>query len=457
MAQKTAAHAGKPRASENGAQPEKRTHVEDATAKWRLRAYRAWASVGACVVAGIVLYVCGVLWQAVATVALTAFIVLILHRFVARLQEKGVCRIGGVLIAYIAIVLVLGGVLVSLAPAIAKQASALAASLPGYIQQAQGFASTYLPQLANAVGIDGSQSALGQRISEMASKAVSMLLDQAPQMLQGAAGGIVDTAVGVGNTLLVVFISFICAAWILIDLPKLSVELRPLFGEKARRRMSVVASAFGTAVYGWMKSTLICAVITGVVSALAFWALGIPYSALLGLICGILYLVPYIGPFIAGLIVAAVALIASPLACILSIVANGVIGFVVGNIISPRLMQSSVNVHPAITLVAILVGGALGGAVGMLLSIPIAAALQGIFVTFYEARTGKKLGTPDGALFRTPVQAKMPHLHEHAHGHGGGGEGDGAEGGGDGNDGGRAGGEGFDARAVGRKGAEKRD
>jgi hypothetical protein len=73
-------------------------------------------------------------------------------------------------------------------------------------------------------------------------------------------------------------------------------------------------------------------------------------------------------------------------------------------------------VHPAITLVAILVGGALGGAVGMLLSIPIAAALQGIFVTFYEARTGKRLGTPDGALFRTPEQAKMPHLHGHPHG-----------------------------------------
>ncbi len=420
---------------------------DTAIAKWQLRAYKAWSIVGICAVAGIVLYVCGVLWQAVATVILTAFIVFLLHHLVAKLQQRGIPRAGGVLIAYIVIILVLCGVLVSLVPAIAEQARTFASSLPSYVQRIQDFIASYLPQLSDFLGSSGAtdaggagvESSLSSRFSSWASKLASLVGEQAPQLLQGVAGGLVGAAMGVGNGLLIVFIAFICAAWILIDLPTLSRELRPLFSEDVRRSLSVVSSAFGTAIYGWMKSTLICAAITGVVSALAFWALGIPYSALLGFICAILYLVPYIGPFVAGVIVAVVALIAGPLACVLSIVANGVIGFVVGNIISPRLMQSSVNVHPAITLVAILIGGALGGAVGMLLSIPIAAALQGIFVAFYEARSGKKLGTPDGALFRTPTQAKMPHLH---HGHeedGGGGRDAGKSGAGDGGeDGSRA-------------------
>ena len=392
-----------------------------AIAKWQLRAYKAWAVVGMCAVAGIVLYVCGVLWQAVATVILTAFIVFLLHHFVARLQKRGIPRAGGVLIAYIIILLVLCGVLVSLVPAIAEQARTFTGSLPEYMRRAQDFIAVYLPQFSDFLGASDAsamdvESTLAERFSAWTSKLASMMGEQAPQLLQGVAGGLVGAAMGVGNGLLVVFIAFICAAWILIDLPTLSCELRPLFGEDMRRKLGIVSSAFGTAIYGWMKSTIICAVITGVLSALAFWALGIPYSALLGLICAVLYLVPYIGPFIAGVITAVVALIAGLIPCVLSIVANGVIGFVVGNIISPRLMQSSVNVHPTITLVAILVGGALGGAVGMLLSIPIAAALQGIFVAFYEARTGKKLGTPDGALFRTPTQAKMPHIHGREHG-----------------------------------------
>ena len=48
-----------------------------------------------------------------------------------------------------------------------------------------------------------------------------------------------------------------------------------------------------------------------------------------------------------------------------------VINNVIGNIISPKLMKSSVNVYPALILVAILVGSALGGIPGMLLSIPV--------------------------------------------------------------------------------------
>ncbi len=395
-----------------------KTPRDTALAKWQLRAYKAWAVVGICAVAGIVLYVCGMLWQAVATVILTALIVFLLHHFVARLQKRGIPRAAGVLISYIIILLVLCGVLVSLVPAIAEQARTFAGNLPNYMKSAQDFVVVYLPQFSDFLNVSDlsaidAESTISERLSAWAAKLASMMGERAPQLLQGVAGGLVGAAMGVGNGLLVVFIAFICAAWILIDLPVLSRELRPLFGEDMRRRLGIVSSAFGTAIYGWMKSTLICAVITGVVSALAFWALGIPYSALLGLICAVLYLVPYIGPFIAGVITAVVALIAGPIPCVLSIVANGVIGFVVGNIISPRLMQSSVNVHPTITLVAILVGGALGGAVGMLLSIPIAAALQGIFVAFYEARTGKKLGTPDGALFRTPTQAKMPHIHGH--------------------------------------------
>ena len=93
---------------------------------------------------------------------------------------------------------------------------------------------------------------------------------------------------------------------------------------------------------------------------------------------------------------------------------NVIITNVVGNIISPKLMKSSVNVHPALILIAILIailiGGALGGVAGMLLSIPIIATLQGVFVTYYEARTGKNIATEDGALFQKQTVATLPTL-----------------------------------------------
>ena len=105
-------------------------------------------------------------------------------------------------------------------------------------------------------------------------------------------------------------------------------------------------------------------------------------------------------------IVAIIALFVSPLVCIISIVVNMVINNVIGNIISPKLMKSSVNVYPALILVAILVGSALGGIPGMLLSIPVIGALQGIFIAYYELITGKKIATEDGVLFQLPKPKK---------------------------------------------------
>ena len=83
-----------------------------------------------------------------------------------------------------------------------------------------------------------------------------------------------------------------------------------------------------------------------------------------------------------------------------------VINNVIGNIVSPKLMKSSVNVYPALILVAILIGSALGGIPGMLLSIPVIGALQGIFIAYYELITGKKIATEDGVLFQLPKPKK---------------------------------------------------
>ena len=62
-------------------------------------------------------------------------------------------------------------------------------------------------------------------------------------------------------------------------------------------------------------------------------------------------------------------------------------------------MQSAVKIHPALSLVGIVAGGALGGAVGMVLAVPLTAAIKGLFVYYFESRTSRQLVSPDGAFF----------------------------------------------------------
>ena len=370
---------------------------ETVEAKWRLRAFRAWAIVGVCIIIGILLYIAGIIWQAVAVLIVTALLVFLLHGFVNRLERHGIPRWGGTTIAFLLIIAVIIACFMVLIPAVVSQLTSFTQQLPRYLAQIQDFVTK---------ASSSTQLLDGESINALLTQAATFVRQQAGALASGLANGVMGGIVSVGNIILITFISFICSFWILLDLPVLSREVRGLVDDKYQDDIDVVTNAFGTAVYGWAKSTLLCALITGVASWLCFLILGIPYSVVLGFLCGILYFVPYIGPMVSCAIVAIIALFVSPLVCIISIVVNMVINNVIGNIVSPKLMKSSVNVYPALILIAILVGSALGGIPGMLLSIPVIGALQGIFIAYFELITGKKIATEDGALFQLPKPKK---------------------------------------------------
>ena len=252
-------------------------------AKWRLRAYRTWSIVGICIIIGIILYIAGIIWQAVAVLIVTALLVFLLHGFVNRLERHGIPRWGGTTIAFLLIIAVIIACFMVLIPAVVSQLTSFTQQLPKYLAQIQDFVTK---------ASSSTQLLDGESINALLTQAVSFIRQQAGALASGLANGVMGGIVSVGNVILVTFISFICSFWILLDLPVLSREVRGLVDDKYQDDIDVVTNAFGTAVYGWAKSTLLCALITGVASWLCFLILGIPYSVVLGFLCGILYFVP---------------------------------------------------------------------------------------------------------------------------------------------------------------------
>ena len=374
---------------------------QDTQATWRGRAYKVWTLIGVCILIAIVVRVCGIIWQAVAVVIVTALLVFLLHGVVNQLEARHVPRWAATTLCFVALIAIIAGCIVALIPAVVSQLASLANHLPGYVSQLQDFlaANDQIPWLDAGDVIDDALASFTSWFSERAGQIVSSL-----------AGGVIGSIIGIGNVLLIAFISLVCAFWILLDLPKLSHEVRALFPERLQDDIDVFADAFGNAVYGWAKSTLVCAVITGVASYVIYLALGIPYAAMLGLVCGVLYFIPYLGPIVSCIAVGIIALFVSPIACVVSVVLTIVLHNVIANIISPRLMKSSMSVHPVLILIAILVGSALGGVAGMLLSIPVIGALQGVFVTYFEAHTGKTIATEDGVLFHKKARTERSAL-----------------------------------------------
>jgi len=60
--------------------------------------------------------------------------------------------------------------------------------------------------------------------------------------------------------------------------------------------------------------------------------------------------------------------------------------FIDGNVINPRMLSSNVEVHPVLVIVALLAGGKVGGVVGMLVAVPVAALLKLQFEKYVEKR-----------------------------------------------------------------------
>lgn len=127
----------------------------------------------------------------------------------------------------------------------------------------------------------------------------------------------------------------------------------------------------------WMQGQLLLAVLVGVLLYLGLTILGVPYALLLAVIAGIFELIPVFGQFLAAIPAIAVAFTAGGVtAALLVAMWYIIVQFFESNLIYPLVVKKVVGVPPILVILAILIGGSLAGFLGVLLSVPIAAALQ---------------------------------------------------------------------------------
>jgi predicted PurR-regulated permease PerM len=109
--------------------------------------------------------------------------------------------------------------------------------------------------------------------------------------------------------------------------------------------------------------------------------IGVKYAILLGVITGILNLIPYIGILFAGILSILASLTGSPDLSIISgvIIVNSIVQLIDNNILTPMIVSSKVEINAFVSIIGIIIGGAVAGISGMFLAIPILAILKVIF------------------------------------------------------------------------------
>jgi len=164
-----------------------------------------------------------------------------------------------------------------------------------------------------------------------------------------------------------------------------------LLGQRLNRALSVFFSDADRAFAGYIRGQVIDALIMTLLVSVSLSVLGVRYGLIIGILTGLGNLIPYVGPFVAYGSTALVCILYGDYARLISaFIALFVIQTLDGNVINPRLLSSSIDIHPLLVIASLLVGGAVGGILGMLLAVPVGTLVKIQFERLLALREARR-------------------------------------------------------------------
>ena len=308
----------------------------------------------------LLVYLLYLVRQVVGLVAIAVFLAVSLGPAVDLLERVRVPRGAAILVVFLALfgLIFLVGLLI--VPPLVDQVRGLADDIPRYIQDARE---------NKTIREFDDKYDISEKLRDQA--------DTLPSRLGDAAGALRAVTVGV-FTALVQLITVLTITFFLLKDGGRAVAwgLRQLPRERARRYREIAESVYRSTA-GYVAGALSIATICGVSTFIALTALGVPFSAPLAVLMAFMALIPLVGATIGGVAVGVVTLFNDfPADTIIWAVFLIVYQQVENNVLQPQIYKRTVDLHPLLVIVAVLVGANLLGVLGALVAIPVAAALQ---------------------------------------------------------------------------------
>ena len=127
---------------------------------------------------------------------------------------------------------------------------------------------------------------------------------------------------------------------------------------------------------GWVKAQLLLGVLVGVLVFLGLTILGVKYALMLAVLAAIFEVIPIFGPVLAAIPAILIAFLQSPMLALAALILYVIVQQFENHLIYPTVMKKATGVPPLIIILAILVGGKLGGIFGILLAVPLTVILM---------------------------------------------------------------------------------
>jgi predicted PurR-regulated permease PerM len=241
----------------------------------------------------------------------------------------------------------------------------------------------------------------------------AFIIDAKTELVNSGKSSIGATLAVLGNALIILLLIPVYVFMILFYQPLLLDFIRRLFGDGNLDKVNRILGSSKIIIQKYLIGLLFEALIVAVLNSVGLLVIGIDYAIILGIIGAILNIIPYIGGIVAVALPMMVAIVtqSSPSSALLVLLAYLIIQFVDNNYVIPMVVASKVRINALVSIIVVLVGGALWGVAGMFLSIPLTAILKVIFDHIEELEPwGFLLGDtmPAIEIFRLKKRIKKP-------------------------------------------------
>jgi predicted PurR-regulated permease PerM len=295
-------------------------------------------------------------------------------RWLSRLMPRGLA----ILASFLLVVGIFVLAALFLVPLVVEQFAALVRAVPE-------IASTVGRHLSNALDSLQDRGLLPSDPQQLISRVRDDLVNAARSVagnVLGGAFGVITSTVSFAVTLFgVIFI----AAYLLVDVRRFEAAFLSAAPHGYRRDAKALWDAFGYSLSRYLGGLALVLAIQGAVSAVGLLLLGVPYALVLGAFVSATAIIPYLGAWLGAIPAVIVALTVSPTTALLTALLFLGIQQLEGNVLTPKIQGDSLRVHPVLVLLAVIIGGGLGGIVGVIVAVPSLAVGRVLF-DFFRVR-----------------------------------------------------------------------
>ncbi len=307
-------------------------------------------------------YVIDIVMLAFAAILLAVFL-----RGLADLLRKKINIGEGTAVLFVSVLLlvVLAGSIALLAPSVARQAGHLREELPRSVQN---------------IGQAISEFTWGKALMEQMPSPDELIESIKSSNFLASLGGFFSSTAGIVANF---FLTILLAIYLASE-PRVYINgLTKLFPIDKRPRVEAVIDEIGETLRWWLIGKIGSMIVIGLLTWIGLSIIGVPLALTLGLIAGLLSFIPNFGPIFSAIPAILLAFIESPFTAVYVIGLYIGVQLIESNLITPWIERQTVELPPAITVIAQLILGLLVGGLGLVLATPILAVVMVVIQLVY--------------------------------------------------------------------------